>query len=92
MFIEQDNVVAGQETFQDEIGFSLFLLVGTQAFGVAEFGNDSDFERHIVGQSFAVFLSLIHISEPTRQAEISYAVFCLKKKKKKKDKQKYRMQ
>src|SRR5674476_1519900 len=27
-----------------------------------------------------VFLSLIHISEPTRQAEISYAVFCLKKK------------
>ena len=30
------------------------------------------------------WLSLIHISEPTRQAEISYAVFCLKKKKKKK--------
>ena len=27
-----------------------------------------------------VDLSLIHISEPTRQAEISYAVFCLKKK------------
>src|SRR5665213_1410555 len=26
-----------------------------------------------------VKLSLIHISEPTRQAEISYAVFCLKK-------------
>src|SRR5665213_4179527 len=31
----------------------------------------------------AQHLSLIHISEPTRQAEISYAVFCLKKKKKK---------
>src|SRR5674476_1236492 len=29
-----------------------------------------------------LFMSLIHISEPTRQAEISYAVFCLKKKKK----------
>src|SRR5674476_1488199 len=28
----------------------------------------------------ALVLSLIHISEPTRQAEISYAVFCLKKK------------
>src|SRR5665213_4131606 len=28
----------------------------------------------------ALPLSLIHISEPTRQAEISYAVFCLKKK------------
>ena len=27
----------------------------------------------------AMGLSLIHISEPTRQAEISYAVFCLKK-------------
>ena len=30
-----------------------------------------------------LYLSLIHISEPTRQAEISYAVFCLKKKKQK---------
>ena len=33
-------------------------------------------------------LSLIHISEPTRQAEISYAVFCLKKKKKTKQEKK----
>ena len=32
--------------------------------------------------SMVQLLSLIHISEPTRQAEISYAVFCLKKKKK----------
>src|SRR5680860_722423 len=31
-----------------------------------------------------IFLSLIHISEPTRRTPISYAVFCLKKKKKKK--------
>src|SRR5450756_2943679 len=28
-----------------------------------------------------IFLSLIHISEPTRLGMISYAVFCLKKKK-----------
>ena len=28
-----------------------------------------------------ISLSLIHISEPTRHAQISYAVFCLKKKK-----------
>ncbi len=35
------------------------------------------------GLDTPVVLSLIHISEPTRQAEISYAVFCLKKKKKK---------
>src|SRR5674476_1370503 len=31
--------------------------------------------------AYGQVLSLIHISEPTRQAEISYAVFCLKKKK-----------
>eukprot|EP00831_Metopus_contortus_P071929 TRINITY_DN65682_c0_g1_i4.p3 TRINITY_DN65682_c0_g1~~TRINITY_DN65682_c0_g1_i4.p3 ORF type:complete len:120 (-),score=28.22 TRINITY_DN65682_c0_g1_i4:95-454(-) len=29
-----------------------------------------------------LYLSLIHISEPTRPLYISYAVFCLKKKKK----------
>src|SRR5678810_615604 len=31
-----------------------------------------------IGQYALFRLSLIHISEPTRQAEISYAVFCLK--------------
>ena len=30
---------------------------------------------------FVIYLSLIHISEPTRRTPISYAVFCLKKKK-----------
>eukprot|EP00658_Telonema_sp_P-2_P006451 TRINITY_DN12445_c0_g1_i13.p1 TRINITY_DN12445_c0_g1~~TRINITY_DN12445_c0_g1_i13.p1 ORF type:complete len:102 (+),score=48.91 TRINITY_DN12445_c0_g1_i13:200-505(+) len=34
-------------------------------------------------QQLAFYLSLIHISEPTRLLSISYAVFCLKKKKKK---------
>src|SRR5665648_581852 len=29
---------------------------------------------------YVVYLSLIHISEPTRLGMISYAVFCLKKK------------
>ena len=32
------------------------------------------------GVAATVGLSLIHISEPTRHAQISYAVFCLKKK------------
>eukprot|EP00658_Telonema_sp_P-2_P076686 TRINITY_DN675_c0_g1_i9.p2 TRINITY_DN675_c0_g1~~TRINITY_DN675_c0_g1_i9.p2 ORF type:complete len:125 (-),score=36.77 TRINITY_DN675_c0_g1_i9:80-454(-) len=32
-----------------------------------------------------MYLSLIHISEPTRLLSISYAVFCLKKKKKNKE-------
>ena len=34
----------------------------------------------IVSLAAVVCLSLIHISEPTRQEAISYAVFCLKKK------------
>src|SRR5678810_1480875 len=43
-------------------------------------------KQHVHGpvleMEWSELLSLIHISEPTRQAEISYAVFCLKKKKK----------
>src|SRR5665213_3323747 len=34
-------------------------------------------EKHRVSRRTIYGLSLIHISEPTRQAEISYAVFCL---------------
>ena len=34
----------------------------------------------IVPTHTAQYLSLIHISEPTRLLSISYAVFCLKKK------------
>src|SRR5665647_197558 len=39
-------------------------------------------EEHPEGQQHPIYLSLIHISEPTRRTPISYAVFCLKKKKK----------
>src|SRR5450759_1480766 len=35
--------------------------------------------RHWLGRALK-YLSLIHISEPTRLGMISYAVFCLKKK------------
>ena len=43
-----------------------------------------DAAKEATNRSYSPYsLSLIHISEPTRQAEISYAVFCLKKKKKK---------
>ena len=48
--------------------------------GISNANDESDRE----GMRIVIDLSLIHISEPTRQAEISYAVFCLKKKKKKK--------
>ena len=44
-------------------------------------GGVLDMETEVVTSLTAYGLSLIHISEPTRQAEISYAVFCLKKKK-----------
>ena len=49
--------------------------VVSQSYG-ATFGNGIS-----IGTLTVQPLSLIHISEPTRQAEISYAVFCLKKKK-----------
>eukprot|EP00658_Telonema_sp_P-2_P053206 TRINITY_DN41669_c0_g1_i1.p2 TRINITY_DN41669_c0_g1~~TRINITY_DN41669_c0_g1_i1.p2 ORF type:complete len:107 (+),score=24.32 TRINITY_DN41669_c0_g1_i1:208-528(+) len=39
--------------------------------------------EHSSKSSHVLYLSLIHISEPTRLLSISYAVFCLKKKKKK---------
>ena len=76
-------------------------VIGTGAIGgfyglmLAHAGHDvhfllrSEFEA-VNRAGLSLNLSLIHISEPTRQAEISYAVFCLKKKKninKKKKKQ-----
>jgi len=46
---------------------------------VGKLSLSKDFMSDIVFEG-VTGLSLIHISEPTRQAEISYAVFCLKKK------------
>ena len=47
-----------------------------------EIGLDLGFLANRINANLTYYnLSLIHISEPTRQAEISYAVFCLKKKK-----------
>ena len=58
----------------DPYSNSLFLFCGKRA--------DRIKAVHYEGDGFCLlYLSLIHISEPTRQAEISYAVFCLKKKK-----------
>ena len=44
---------------------------------------EQNYEYDLAGkrQIIAKYLSLIHISEPTRLLSISYAVFCLKKKK-----------
>ena len=45
-----------------------------------DFDNKTEYEISPVEQA-GKYLSLIHISEPTRRRGISYAVFCLKKKK-----------
>src|SRR5665647_1075132 len=50
----------------------------TEYFGTVIPSGDNKF----AALNTAVWLSLIHISEPTRRTPISYAVFCLKKKKK----------
>ena len=52
------------------------------AISLAGCGDDKKAEAPATPAASTQPLSLIHISEPTRQAEISYAVFCLKKKKK----------
>ena len=59
---------------------------GKTKFDLKELKEASTIE--VEGTVRAEHLSLIHISEPTRQAEISYAVFCLKKKKQHKNKKK----
>src|SRR5678809_40670 len=56
-------------------GAPLFILLGR--FFIILFGDHPDSAAHAVNMLSAFALSLIHISEPRRQAEISYAVFCL---------------
>src|SRR5674476_106578 len=72
-FLRQNFGLSG-----DRAGYlsTIFELCGF--FGVIASGVASDKLFH--GRRAFIVLSLIHISEPTRQAEISYAVFCLKKK------------
>ena len=61
-------------------------MVAVAAVSVsADTDSDGNYVPSEGTETYRYYLSLIHISEPTRQAEISYAVFCLKKKKKKTD-------
>src|SRR5450759_5530945 len=53
-------------------------LAGLEALPAVQHISMNDASRLAIGQ--AQYLSLIHISEPTRLGMISYAVFCLKKK------------
>src|SRR5678809_1626623 len=53
----------------------------TASYRCLSISKSVDIVRSVDDLKILQALSLIHISEPTRQAEISYAVFCLKKKK-----------
>src|SRR5678816_4803380 len=65
-------------------GLILLSIMGTQASAITFISAPG--QAYTDGMRFVQYLSLIHISEPTRLLSISYAVFCLKKKKKKKAK------
>ena len=69
--------ILGQQTVDYYLGKDIILSVKEEQELESILARLHNFEpiQYILG------LSLIHISEPTRQAEISYAVFCLKKKK-----------
>ena len=94
--IEQFKEANPDQTFDITVGVESeanakddILVDPTAAADVFAFASDQLIDLVDAGVLQAVQdLSLIHISEPTRQAEISYAVFCLKKKKKKREKQK----
>src|SRR5678810_550407 len=61
---------------------SIKILFILETFGAQQLSPNKrqpTFLHDEAGQPAIRYLSLIHISEPTRQAEISYAVFCLKK-------------
>ena len=68
-----------QANFPDHTGFSPRNVRRMRDFYKA-YENDQTLLQLAMKIGWTLNLSLIHISEPTRQAEISYAVFCLKKK------------
>ena len=73
-------------TVQYQNGSFFFTTRGYgHGVGMSQWGARALAEQgQTASQILAHYLSLIHISEPTRRTPISYAVFCLKKKKRKK--------
>ena len=79
------NLAGSNEITYTWLFFLSFLLFATFVrVGYVLLRKTANEDEEVEIGSILKKLSLIHISEPTRQAEISYAVFCLKKKKKKK--------
>ena len=85
---EKRAVRFGKWLIKVAISYMVFIGIGW-LLGRIPAGRFGLPEEMLLNLRMFLMLSLIHISEPTRQAEISYAVFCLKKKKRKKKKKKY---
>ena len=80
------NLLAGIfeiPTFYGNIAFPLSPVYAPAVYLRRKLTLESIFLVLLTDNFDAFFLSLIHISEPTRPERISYAVFCLKKKNKK---------
>src|SRR5665647_809093 len=85
---EPGDIVHALETWEEAAGGGAVAAVqlanlngSVQLF--TSLGNDELGRRareELTARGVTVYLSLIHISEPTRRTPISYAVFCLKKK------------
>src|SRR5678810_243527 len=74
-----DLTIVNAENLAHGKGLTKSIIADLHAAGVDFFTSGNHIFSNQKGPHEV--LSLIHISEPTRQAEISYAVFCLKKKK-----------
>ena len=85
-YLSEDDAMTGAEAqyCQMEAELQSYLDNYESTHDYDEYHFDLDTIEHDPYVLISILsLSLIHISEPTRQAEISYAVFCLKKKKQK---------
>src|SRR5450759_1833394 len=71
------------EIFQSQKGLAGVITKENVEAMISILGKPEDFDHSEPETGAPIYLSLIHISEPTRLGMISYAVFCLKKKKKK---------
>ena len=78
---ERVEILLDEGSFEE---FDMFVVHRCEDFGMADqrpAGDGVVTGWGTINGRMVYVLSLIHISEPTRQEAISYAVFCLKKKK-----------